>query len=370
MESLKKLWTQQLYKEFDNICYRYRVGIRPPLIRIMDFSSRWGHWDAETRTLALATRLIAENSWDAVIEILKHEMAHQIVSELWGKDDQHGADFKKACNCLGVEAWAQKAEVHTIPSLSLLKNRKISEEEEALMRRVNRLLALTRSSNEHEAIAAMNKVTELYEKYNVSKIQEEHTEELTTLIIDHKLKRLASYHAHLASILSGYFPVCVIFSSLYDKQKLCEFKVIEILGKPEHVQIAEYVYWYLLNNLKALWSNYQELTNTKGLTAKNSYYLGVLKGFEEKLRKSQDTNTQQTPPILDKSLIVKESERRLKEYVKHKHPSLHTTSLYRRNRHSGIYADGLTKGKQINIHEGLKHKPKGGDMKFLDRSVT
>lgn len=365
MEPFKKAWTLQLYSEYDDICFRHRVRLQKPLIRIMDFQSRWGHWDSESRTLAIATRLITEHSWPVVLEVFKHEIAHQYVDEALGIPDLHGSHFKEACERLGVEKWAQKAEIHT-SQLSELQSSKRSEEN-ALFRRIERLLALAQSTNEHEALAAMNKVSELHEKYQIDQLKLEEAEEFHTLCIDHKLRRLPSYHGILASILTSYFSVKVIFSSLYDKEKMCEHKVLEILGRAENTKLAEYVYWYLYNMLNILWIQYQEKNKVQGLAAKNTYYSGVLNGFESKMRVSRKERTQRTKIASnEKSLIVLE-QKRLEDYVHFKHPRLHTMRSVQRRSNAKIYEDGIARGRELSIHDGL-NTSKGATMKYLERS--
>jgi len=370
LENFKKVWTVQLYREFDDICFRFRLPLQRPLIRVMDFTSRWGHWDADTRTLALASRLITDNSWAHVLEIFKHELAHQYVDEVLGLFDQHGMHFKHACEKLGVEAWAQKAEVHSADLLSTLSKPVPNPEQEALFRKIERLLALARSSNEHEAVAAMNKVSELHEKYHLAQLKTDQLEEFTTVVIDHKLRRLPSFHGILSSILTSYFSVRVIFSTLYDKEKLSEFKVIEILGRVDDVQLAEYVYWFLFNTMDILWSHYQEQTKSRGLAAKNSYYLGVLNGFETKMKESKKSRSTQTHLASQEKSLIALGEKRLDEYAHYKHPRLHTVRSTQTGRNSKIFQDGIAKGKELTIHSGIKDSKPGDKMKLLNRSNT
>ncbi len=365
LEELKKLWTQQLYVEYDAICFRYKLRLEKPLLRILDLSSRWGHWDPLTRTIALATRLITEHSWMTVLEVFKHEIAHQYVEEFWGHSEQHGPYFLRACEQLGVEKWAQRSEIHTCPQLDTSGQGSIDPNDEALLRRVERLLALSQSANEHEALAAMNKVAELHEKYQIARLKVAEQEDFMTLVIDHKLARLPSFHANLASILMNSFPVHVIFSSLYDPQKDCTYKVLEILGSAQNVKLADYVYWFLFHQLRLLWQVYQSTHPVKGIAARNSYYLGILNGFSEQLAKSRKSRLQDRDlPPEERTLIVL-GEERLDRYLSFRHPRLHTTRSTQRSRYANIYHDGIAKGKQLKIHQGLNDVQSGAHMKRL-----
>ncbi len=366
-ENTKKEWTLQLRREFEEICFHFRVPLKIPFIHIVDLKSRWGSWESQTRTLSIATRLITDYSWSTVLQVFKHEIAHQYVDEIIAiQEDPHGPSFKQACEILGVEKWAQKSEIHSSVLLADLSHPSKSPEEEALLRRIERLLALSQSTNEHEALAAMNKVSELHEKYKISQLSLESSDEFKTHIIDHKVRRLASFHGSLASILINYFSVHVVFSSLYDKDTQSSHKIIEILGRPESVQLAEYVYWFLYNTLKVLWKQYKERTNVQGVAAKNTYYLGVLKGFDNKMQNSKKERTEQITLASNEKSLVRLEQKRLDDYLKSRHPRLHTARSTRRTCNAKIFQDGVVKGKDLCIHEGLKASKSGAAMKFLD----
>ena len=53
----------------------------------------------EMLSLRLATRLVHDEPWQVVIEVLRHEMAHQYVDEVLRIHDEsaHGPAFRKVC---------------------------------------------------------------------------------------------------------------------------------------------------------------------------------------------------------------------------------------------------------------------------------
>ena len=63
-EHLRKLWTEELYKEYENVLFQFRVRLRPVVIRIDDVTSVWGSWHPLTRTIVIAARLIEKHGWD------------------------------------------------------------------------------------------------------------------------------------------------------------------------------------------------------------------------------------------------------------------------------------------------------------------
>jgi hypothetical protein len=58
--------------------------------------SRLGRWIESTRTLEISRPLVLEQPWGIVVEVLKHEMAHQYVSEVLGErhETAHGPNFR------------------------------------------------------------------------------------------------------------------------------------------------------------------------------------------------------------------------------------------------------------------------------------
>lgn len=363
LELIKKSWTLQFYKEFEDICFTYRISMRVPLITVVDFSRTLGQWDKAARTLSIATRLILNNPWDLVLEVFKHEMAHQYVDEVLGVYDQHGPYFKKACSILGVDSWAQKAEVHEKEALSELKNPDLEQKDLRVMRKIQALLALSKSSNEHEALLAMQRVQDLYEKYQIENLIDIQKESFGRVIIDHKKLRLPSYHRALASLLTSYFSVKVIFSTLYDKERLKSFKVLEILGKAKDVKLAEYVYWFLYNTLKILWDSYQKREGIHGLSAKHSFYSGILDGFEKKLERTQKRKSKFSRSAEEKDLMLRK-EKEVEEYMHYKFPRLRTVRSYTERRNAKIFQDGREQGKELTIHEGLSSQ--GKTLKYIE----
>lgn len=79
--------------------------------------------------------------WDIVLEVLKHEMAHQYVSEFYNNADRHGKYFKKACATLGVHPTfiADRADYNK--KLQLFKG-ELPADAQKMLKRVEKLMAL------------------------------------------------------------------------------------------------------------------------------------------------------------------------------------------------------------------------------------
>jgi hypothetical protein len=223
---------------------------------------------------------------------------------------------------------------------------------------VEKLLALSQSSNEHEATLAMQKANELIEKHHIRELGCAREHRYGYGIIDRKKKRIEGYQRRICTILHDFFFVKVVLSSLYDPLVNDTFKTIELLGTRENVAIAEYCYHFLENRLASLWSLNRKRFKGSVRTEKNSYYLGLLRGFYQKLQeqKSGRKDPHIEPRVGD--LIVAE-EKRLDTFVGMCFPRLRRISRPGPKVYSGTYNEGVATGKTITFAEGLTDNSPG-----------
>jgi hypothetical protein len=66
----------------------FRSGLKMPTLELVAGRSHLGRWVQGTRTIEISRPMVLEQPWGAVIEVLKHEMAHQYVHEVLGEADQ------------------------------------------------------------------------------------------------------------------------------------------------------------------------------------------------------------------------------------------------------------------------------------------
>ncbi|MFW5739766.1 MAG: DUF2786 domain-containing protein, partial [Myxococcota bacterium] len=62
-------------------------SLRSPTLELSTAQSWLGRWRSETRTLEIGRDLAVEQPWTLVLEVLKHEMAHQYVDEVLGEPE-------------------------------------------------------------------------------------------------------------------------------------------------------------------------------------------------------------------------------------------------------------------------------------------
>lgn len=352
-----RLWTERLYQDYDHILYAYNIRMGKPVIQVVDLDSIWGRWHAMTRTISLSVKLIDMHSWDVVLEILKHEMAHQMVHEIYGYREQHGAHFRRACDALGVAAWAQTASGEIPKDLLAGRDRQLPPEEARLLQRIEKLLALAESTNEHEAALAMEKVRHIYTKYNLERLAAQRTSTMVHCVITRKKKRTESFESLIFSILNEHFYVRSIHTTLFDAKNCAEYKAVEILGTQENVQIAEYVYHFLWNTLQDLWRTYQQTSQRRDARARRSYMLGVLSGFRTKLcNQTAEGLVYANRTRRDATALMAVGNAELAQFVGYRYPKLSTRSWSAGSAESAVFEAGRTEGASLNLRRGLHHQ--------------
>lgn len=346
-QNLTRIWTERLYKEYENVLYHFGVKLIRPQIVISDSISAYGLWSSETRTISISRSLIESYSWDIVIEVLKHEMAHQIVSEIFNFYEQHGALFKRACTMLAVAEWAASATGKLPEAVPSWREKKLSDEDERLLKRAEKLLALATSVNEHEAELAMRRVRELYEKYNIENIRNSQQTDMVWTILTRKKKKTDIIDSMILSIINKHFFVKIIHTTLFDAASCNEFKAAEVLGSRQNVLMAEYVFHFLRQQTDSLTKHYRRETGTDAIKAR-SYAVGLLTGFMQKLDSEIKAGASQ-----ESNALIKTSEGQAAAFLRIRHPKIANRRYGASYRDSGSYENGRKDGGKISISKGV-----------------
>ncbi|MDU9049199.1 MAG: DUF2786 domain-containing protein [Candidatus Electrothrix sp. Rat3] len=381
----QQAWLEQLIHEFNYICSYYRVQLRTPIFELSAAKQQLGCWVPDQRIIRISQHLIASSCWDVVLMVLKHEMAHQVCSEYFGLPSAgHGKAFQDACQLLGVPAPYNRSTGDLPDVLAEPAKDEKTEAGRNIIRRVNKLLALAGSENEHEAALAMQRATQLLRRHNL---------EMTTagdagdagdnpsgnpsgcvrLVIKTGKKQIPSWRKAVCRILNDYFFVEVIFSSLYDAQRQDSYRTIELLGRSENVPVAEHCYYFLEQQLESLWVKNRQRFKGNTRTAKNSYYLGLLHGFSQKMAEqgkqaqniSQGARPQGNEGSEMTGALIVSGDTVLQEFVGFHFPRLRTSTTrgVRIDRQS--YEDAVIAGKKIVLHQSLTEKRQEGQPVFI-----
>ncbi len=356
--NLFRLWSRQLQREFEDICWRYNLRLSLPLFEISRGKKRYGSWNPAQRTISISSALIEKFSWDIVIQILKHEMAHQVCSEIFlaANGGGHGRSFQRACDCLGLAPEFCSA-AGDLPHgfVASAATDEQTAEGRRFIRKIRKLLALAQSANEHEANLAMTKAAELMDRYNLRRLEEDDQEGYGYLIINHKKKKIERYQRQICNILQKFFYVSVVFSSQYDPRLDDEHRIIDLMGRRENIEVAEYVYFFLVNKIDDLWQQNKKKFQGNGRRAKNSYFSGLLAGFYDKLKRRNQQARKAAGLALaaPTSALVGAGDRELRDFIGRRYPRLSHRSAGGATIYRDSYESGVADGGKIVIHKGV-----------------
>lgn len=241
-------------------------------INVVVFEGKeWGHFNGPYFQIALNRKLIYSAKDSVVRDILKHELAHYFTWILYPGAQAHGAEFREVCRRFGFPEEVAHATMNLEES-NLAKEGDLDSER--VLEKVKKLFSLAQSSNSHEAELATLKANELLLRHNLDYIKDIPE----PIYMDRLLmrKRKDSKLSAIYSILKHFIVKPVISQG---RASCC----LEVSGTLTNVKLAGYVANFLDKELDYLWEEARKQYNLKGVQAKNSFYLGVAQGFEDKM---------------------------------------------------------------------------------------
>ncbi|MBI4950440.1 MAG: DUF2786 domain-containing protein [Myxococcales bacterium] len=258
-------------------------SLRTPVLRLTDHTTALGRWDRVRRSIEISRPMLLAAPWGAVLEVLKHEMAHQYAHEVLGAVDEasHGPAFRDVCRRMGIDARAAG-----LPEASADDD----PERARLLKRIAGLLALAESPHRHEAETAAALAQRLMLKHNIA------VASAPVAARDAALPRYGFRHlgeptgrvpeaAHLlASILAEHFFVEAIWVPVYRPREGRHGSVLEICGREENLEMASYVHAFLSGTAERLWREHKRVEAVRGDRDRRTYLAGVMEGFRERLR--------------------------------------------------------------------------------------
>lgn len=289
----KKAWLRQLQKVYINLLWQRKISVKAPAtIGLMKNKANWGRWLPDERRIVISEELILNHPWTAVVGILGHEMAHQLVSEEPGGVDQppHGALFRQMGAKLGLDAFYLKASVDLKEDFPEPwpdpAGKPLTDNRTQILEKVQKLLALSGSPVEAEAQAAMKAAAKLMARHNLEQVEAGGLGRIGDYeyrLIKIQAGRIDSRLGLISHIMSRHFFVKTLFVPGYDPLTNAEGHDLEILGRPENTRLAEHVFHFLFERCESLWQAYRRLGRGGGLAARNSFIIGLLQGFDQKL---------------------------------------------------------------------------------------
>ena len=323
------------YKQLNRVYFK--SGLTAPQIALVPSRSHLGRWICTTRTLELSRPLVLEQPWGVVLEVLKHEMAHQYVNETLGEMSQtpHGPAFRDACRRLGIDGAAAG-----MPNAAATNPSDVR-----MIERIARLLALAESPNVHEAEAAMAAAQRLMLKHNLEVGRDAAARGYGYRHVGRPTGRVTESERILAMLVGKYFFVEPIWVPVYRPHEGKRGSVLEVCGTSSNLEIAAYVHHYLSVTADRLWVEHKKARRIAGNRDRRTFLAGVMSGFAEKLAQGVQANKEQ-------GLVwIKDAD--LFAYYRRRHPHI------RHVRNAGTpkneaFSDGREAGKRIVLHRAVE----------------
>ncbi len=328
--------------------------MKKPLFSLGDMERKLGEWSSARHEIRLSRSFALNHPWDSVREVLKHEMAHQLAHRLLSgrREEPHGPVFRQSCDLLRADPRASGA----YPSFrEQVFGRKLSEEDR-IMRRVQKLLALAESANPHEAEAAMVKAHELIARHNVDLFARKAQRRYVSIFLGKPALRHTRDAYALSSLIQTFYFVEGIWTPAYVLQKERMGRVLEISGTPENIEIAGYVHGFVRHYIDAQWAAYNK---GKGLTQhrKTDFAVGIINGFRAKLEGSQDRLAEETPAT---RALIRSGDPQLHRYFRNRYPRIRSIQRGSVRQDPNVYNDGVEAGEKLVISRGIAQTGEAG----------
>lgn len=323
----------------------FRGALRQPAFELSDAAGRLGRWVGETRTLEVSRGLLAEKGWGVVVEVLKHEMAHQYVHEVLGAPaaEAHGPEFRRVCAERNIDARAAGAPPR--PS-----------GEQHVLDRIAKLLALAESPNEHEAQAAMSAAQRLMLKYNVEAVGRGARSSYGFDQLGTPSGRVGESQRQLAALLGEFFFVEVIWVPVWRVREGKRGSVLEVCGTPENLELASYVHAFVTHTGERLFAEYLAKRGSSRRGDRERFLSGLVTGFREKLVTERAKNAVQG--------LVYRGDPELYGFFRGRHPRVRMTR-HQVTTSGEAYARGREAGARLVLRRGVRGAPSGGLTRLL-----
>ena len=333
----------------------HRAMLRKPRFSLEDMKGRLGKWSPDRREITLSRDLVLNHSWDAVIDVLKHEMAHQLSDEMFGgkEESPHGNAFKRACRLLRT---APRATAAYLPLDDLLKKAPVHEAD-PIMGKIKKLMALAESKNRFEAEIAMEKAHELIEKYNIALIRENQERRFTSVFLGQPALRRFRGAYHLAGLICDHYFVEGVWVSAYVATKGKMGRVLEISGTEKNIRIACYVYDFISRYMDRAWETYNK-DGRFNRYRKTDFCVGLIQGFKKKLTR-RDTSRREDKTA-DTTALACCEDPKLSTYMAHRYPRLRKFSRGASRVNPDILRDGEDVGRALVISMGITDREANG----------
>ena len=385
-DDCNKVWLYRLQSSYVKIQKEISIHtgklLKSPIFEINpNTKSKWGSWSPSGRVMCFSLSLLRNYEWAAVEHVMRHEVAHQIVSEIFGMDCygvSHGAAWQEACKIVSIDP----KRCESSDELSEFKGTCSSP----MVEKVRKILihANDEAATESEAETFMRKAKELMLRHDIAMKDVIGSERLfVTRPFGPLFKRWGSHMWKLGGFLSRHYDVKYI--KTYGPNNTSR---LELFGEPDKLDIAEYVGHALLNQAELLYEKQRiKVAAEKSLKrlrkrdlsldsmsycpysrklSKRSFIEGVISGYSAKMdedrqfvrdkvavevAKEKCVETGSSYTAGDMAIVPVYNERLLNEMYGNAYRTIRTTTISCSS--GGGYSDGHSAGKSLRLSRGV-----------------
>jgi len=277
--------------------------IKEPVFALAPGVSWLGRWYGGTKqTLELRLELVMEHPWYAVVDVLLHEIAHQLKEVFYPNEVEppHGPVFRQVCLWIGANPSAS-TELTELDSRVFAGGTGSGNE---LLEKVRKLLSLAERGDEHEAESALVKARSLMTRYGLSEEDLDDGEQYTTVYLGKANLRQDTVEGYLGGYLHEFWSVRTIWITVPDLQArpLRWLRQLAVCGTVSNCRIASYVYDFIHHFA------FQRLTSMRvrtgrriGVRDSRDYMLGLLRGLRSVMKQQRDELDAHTLALVEKN---------------------------------------------------------------------
>lgn len=213
-----------------------------------------------------------------------------------------------------------------------------------IVEKIQKLLALSESSNEHEAQLSMLKAQQLLVKHKLS-LREVKEFKIFNSAIKEKISKIsftkAKWKAQLSSLIADNFGCYYFFKTRHTN-------TIAFFGREEDVAVCNIVLEYAVDCIESMVKKLRYQYSKKGYSTKgleNDYAMGFIAGLEKKFEEQKKVNQVWGLVLVKDSEVVKAYEQ--KEFK----GSVNTSISFKGN--TEVFKKGLKDGEKFSISDKI-----------------
>lgn len=312
-------------------------GYLCPIDVVVFEGNNLGYFDHHSYQIGINKALVFSAKDSVIKDILRHELAHYLTFLTFGPGVMpHGEEFKSICMKHGWPLEVSKASMN----VEIANEVEGDLASEKVLNKIKNLLKLAESSNPHEAELATLKANQLLLKHNLNYTnlsQDEYLYVKKVVVQKRKDAKLGAIYDILR-----HFMVRPILN--YGKGEVS----IEVTGRRTNIELADYIAGFLNEELERQWLLVKKEKSLKGVRAKNSFFHGMAKGYDQKMKESQKSFSSAE----ERALMVISNQ--LDKDVQRIYRRLSSTAS-NSSRDNASYNLGAAAGKSLNINKGVKN---------------